>query len=455
MSGHGAAPTIGELARGLLGLAVAVGVFLALRAADFVDTGGPLFALGFLVVAGSVAGSLAAFLRLPRLTGYLLAGILAGPQGFSLLSVVEVKALSLINALALALIALQAGAEMTLPMLTRTARSVTSSAVAQILLVVTGTAAAFYLGRSHIPFAASQGTMVVVALALVWGVISLTRSPAVTLAVLSETRARGPVADFALGNVVLLDVLVLPLFALALSFTRAQLLGDPFDVGSLAHLGNELFASVAAGVSFGLIIALLFVIFQRERTLVIIVLAYAGTALCGYLRYDTLLVFVIGGFLVMNLTRNGPALIDTSEKLAAAVMIVFFATAGAKLDVQALVQLWPVAATLFLLRVVLTLVATRLGHVIARDPPMVRRYGWLSLVSQAGVTIGLATIIADALPGIGPPFASLAIAVVGLNELVGAVLFKFALGRAGEIPAGSSDQPADSVDHSLPSASKS
>lgn len=453
MSG-GPRPSGASLGAGLAALALATGAWAALRRSELVASeSNALFALGFLAVAGIVAGAVAAFAGLPRLTGYLIAGILAGPQGFGLLSSTDVKALSLVNALALALIALQAGAELTLETLKRIWRSVLFSSVAQIILVIGPMALVFFAAAPVIPFVQGYERGPLVALGVLWGVLMLTRSPTVTLAVLAETRAKGPLSEHALGVVVLLDVLVLPFFAAALAFARGQLVGASFEAHAFIGLGEEIFASACAGLTFGLVLALL-LWSTRERVLVLIVFGYALTAVSSYLAYDTLLVFVVAGFVVTNLTRLGQALIHTSERTAAAVMIVFFATAGAKLDIEALRQLWPVAVGFFAARVILTFVATRLGHVVARDPDVVKRGAWLGLVSQAGVTIGLATIVAEALPEVGRAFASLTIAVVALNELVGAVLFKLALTRAGEIPT-STAAPAgnDGGDASAPGGS--
>src|SRR6185503_7370025 len=114
------------------------------------EHGGPLFALGFLVVAGTVGGKLAALVGLPRLTGNLIAGILAGPEGFGLLDEKDVKALSLMNALALALIALEAGAEITLPTLKRVWKGVASSALAQVFIVIPLAGGAFFAVHKYI-----------------------------------------------------------------------------------------------------------------------------------------------------------------------------------------------------------------------------------------------------------------------------------------------------------------
>jgi Kef-type K+ transport system membrane component KefB len=433
-----ARPSPRRLLQGLGAVAIVVFAVLALRQLESIEqgtvVGGPVFSLGFLVIVGAVAGQVAVFARLPKLTGFLLAGICVGPQGFGLLSPSDVKALSLINALALALIALQAGAELTVIMLKRTWRSVLSSSLAQSLIVIPLTAIAFYAVSGFIPFLDGMDSTSVIAVALIWGTISLTRSPAVTLAILGETKAKGPVAEHSLGVVVCLDVLVLPLFAAAMAIARVQISGQAFDLSIFTHLGFELFASICAGTTFGLVIAALLRVITRERVFMVIVVGYAVTALSTFLRYDTLLVFVVAGFIVMNLTRFGHDLVHTSEQTSAGVMIVFFATAGAKLDLNALQQLWPIALAFFAVRTIATIISCRAGHALAKDPPVVKQLAWTAFISQAGVTIGLATIIADALPGIGKSLATLVIAVVGLNELVGPVVFTWGLKKAKEIP---------------------
>ena len=439
MSAQVTRPGILELARGLAALALVAGSWLALRELGLVkERGGPLFALGFLVLAGSVGGTAAAFLGLPRLVGYLLAGLAAGPAGAGFIHGDEVKALSLVNVLALALISLQAGAELTMPVLRRTWRSVGFSAIAQLLIVIPSLALLFWLLKPFIPFARELPTGALAGVAVVWGALSFVRSPAVTLAVISELRAKGPLTDWSLGISVVLDVLILPLFAVALGFARTQVLGEAFDTHLLVAMGDELFASFAAGITFGLLIGVLFRFITSERILLVVVLAYGVTALCGYLHYDTLFAFMVAGCVVSNLTRAGPALIHTSETTSGAVMIVFFATAGAKLELAALFELWPVVLALFAGRILASAIAARVGSRLAGDPPAVRDNGWWVLVSQAGVAIGLATVAAEALPGVGAPLASLVVAVVALNTVFGASALKLALGRAGE-PGGAKE----------------
>lgn len=74
-----------------------------------------------------------------------------------------------------------------------------------------------------------------------------------------------------------------------------------------------------------------------------------------------------------------------------------------------------------------------------------RQHAWLGLVSQAGVAIGLATIVAQAYPQLGAQLRGMLLALIAVNETVGPILFRRALAQSGEIEAAdSSTAPASS-----------
>jgi hypothetical protein len=83
-------------------------------------------------------------------------------------------------------------------------------------------------------------------------------------------------------------------------------------------------------------------------------------------------------------------------------------------------------------RAAVTWVGTRLSGRLAGDSPVLRRWGWSGLVSQAGLALGLSVLVAREFPSVGTGFRALAVATVAINEMIGPVLFKLALDRAGE-----------------------
>jgi Kef-type K+ transport system membrane component KefB len=147
---------------------------------------------------------------------------------------------------------------------------------------------------------------------------------------------------------------------------------------------------------------------------------------------DPLLSFLTAGFVVQNLSAQGEKLLHAVEQMGSIVFVVFFATAGAHLDLDLLQSSWQIALSLCAVRALATYFASRLSGAIAGDPVVIRRWGWSSMVSQAGFALGLSVIIARAFPQFGESFRSLAIATVAVNEMIGPILFKLGLDRAGE-----------------------
>jgi Kef-type K+ transport system membrane component KefB len=153
-----------------------------------------------------------------------------------------------------------------------------------------------------------------------------------------------------------------------------------------------------------------------------------------------MLAFMVAGFFVANFSQQGDKLLSAVERTGSVVYVVFFATAGAHLDLELVQQLWPVALFLGGVRILAVFGIHKLSSRLAKDEPIVRKWGWSSLVSQAGLTIGMAVVVERSFPTFGAGFRSLAIANVALNELVGPVLFKFALDRIGETGKGHQEQ---------------
>jgi hypothetical protein len=126
-------------------------------------------------------------------------------------------------------------------------------------------------------------------------------------------------------------------------------------------------------------------------------------------------------------------LVEVLHVMAVPVFVIFFAMAGADLRLQTFVAYWPMVLAVALVRVGLIYTSSTAGARIGRAEPVVVRYGWTGLVSQAGVALGLATIVADRLPRLGLAMQTLIVGIIAFNESVGPVLFRAGLDRAGEI----------------------
>jgi Kef-type K+ transport system membrane component KefB len=390
-------------------------------------------AVGFLLLAGTLLSDLVALIGMPHLTGYLLAGIIAGPHLLHLIDHESVTRLTSINALALALIALEGGAELKLDFLREGLRGLVWSLLLQtfaVLIVMTGV---FYLARPLIPFASELTPTMMLGAALLWGVMSITRSPSATLGILSQTRANGPIARFTLTFVMTSDVVVVVVLATALTLCRPLVEpGATFSAHAFHALGREILGSVSLGSTLGLVLVAYMRFIGKQLVLVFLALGFGMTEMLNYLSFDPLLTFMVAGFLVQNMSKQGEKFLHALQQTGGIVYVVFFATAGAHLDVPLLRALWPVALVLSGARALTTYGVGRLSSRLADDHPMVKRWGWSGLVSQAGLALGLAAVVSREFPAFGGGFRALAIATIALNEMIGPILFKFALDRTGE-----------------------
>jgi Kef-type K+ transport system membrane component KefB len=420
-------------------------LFVATRAVPEASEGvGVIAAVGFLLLAGTLASELVEAFGLPHLSGYIAAGVLAGPHVLHLLDHEVVERLSPVNTLALSLIALAGGAELKLDLVKRGLRSLAWSTLVQSAFVLTVMTGVFMGLRRMLPFASGLTLAALFGVGLLWGTLAVSRSPSACLGILAQLRPKGPLADFSLTFVMTSDVVVVVMMAGAVAIARPLIEpGATFTLAALGDLGHELLGSVALGTTLGLVLAVYLRVVGQHILFVLLVIGFGLSELLHYLRFEPLLTFLVAGFVVQNLTNEGEKLLHAVEKTGSVVYVVFFATAGAHLDIPLLQRLWPVALTLAGSRAVATWIAARISSRLANDPPVLRKLGWSSLISQAGLTLGLSVVIEREFPSFGKEFRSLAIATVALNEVVGPVLFATALKRAGE--TSSDEEPVISI----------
>lgn len=422
----------------LAAVAVPVALMLGLNAVESAAPFGAHAAmlLGFTVLTAYLAGALAAEIGLPRMTGYILVGTAIGPSALAVLDANMVDSFRTIDEIALALIALTAGGELKLGMLRRTLRSIVGITLGVLVVVLVGIGALIMIARPFVPLLATQPIGFSLALALLFGIWSANSSPDATIAVISETAAQGEVTETILGATILKDVLVIVSLAAALSITGP--LVDPGASFDASLLGRTAWEVAGAGLVGGLAGWGFSVYLERigaRSVLATLVFAYVLTLLAAGLHVELLLAAVAAGIVIENFSEAGDRLIHAIEGNAVVIFAIFFALAGATLDLSALARFWTVAVVLVGVRAALTWLGAHMGARAARAPAPVTRLSWLGLISQAGVTLGLALLVGRELPALGDDFVAIAMAIIIFHMLFGPVLLKVALVRAGETRA--------------------
>jgi Kef-type K+ transport system membrane component KefB len=392
-------------------------------------------ALGFALVAATLLSDLADRLRLPRLTGYLVFGLACGPYVASLLTPVMARQLQVVNGLAITLIALVAGLEINVtrlrsrlvPMLKFTGVTVGVSLAALFVL--------FLAAWPLLPLAPQATLMERLAFSGLVAMLVVSYSPTVTIATIAESRARGPLAELVLTVVVLADLTLIFVFALAMQFARTVSEMLPIeDVSLLSRLLWEVVGSLAFGALLGSLFALYLRFVGREVTIVLLGLCLLITSTASALHFEALLVALAAGLVVENIAPpRGDALRDAVERGALPILVVFFVAAGANLDLEALAQIGGMAVIIAVVRAIVIRLGTQAAQRVAQLDSSVASKAWTGLIAQAGVTFGLAAMVATEFPEWGPRVQTLVVALGALHVLAGPMLFRSALAQAGEI----------------------
>ena len=396
-----------------------------------------LLTFGFLILAAYTVGEVAAAAGLPKILGYLAAGLIFGPPGLGTLRADVVDALEPVSALAVALIAFLAGAELQWAEIRARGVPVLKMLSAELLIAFVGLATTLYLLHGFLPFLAEAPTREVVAFAVLFASVAIVHSPAVTLALLTETGARGPVARTTLGIVLVADIAVVLFFSASLALTRAIAPPAGGAAPPFWFVLWEVGGAVLVGAALGAGIALYLRFVQRELFIFAIIVAFFGAEIAHLVHVETLLMLVTAGFVAENAGGGrGEALRHAMERAAAPVFVVFFALAGAHIVPRAVMEFWPLVLPLVLVRIAGIWGGIQLGARWAGVPAAESRLVWMGLVSQAGVAIGLASVVAAVYPERGEQLRTLFLALIAVNESLGAVLFRRALVRSGEYTPG-------------------
>lgn len=394
--------------------------------------------LGFLLLAAYVTGKAAGDVGLPKVTGYILLGLLVGPGLFDLVTDAHLERLDPINDIAISLIALSAGGELRLRMLRKRGREIFGILSAEMVAVFVVVFLLVLALSGILPFTEGREWGVVATIAFVFGSIAIANSPSVTIAVINDTRSRGPVSSTMLSVTVAKDVIVVVAFAIAISVARSFLGDGAADdgMGLAPTLLWEVGGSILVGAGAGWLITLYLRHLGAHPVLFVLTAAFISAQLASLFHLEVLLLSLVAGLVVENVDpERGDDFVEAIEANSLVFYALFFSLAGAHIRLGELGGLLPFVAAFVLARAAAVWFGTRLGAGWAGAPETVRKYAWVGFISQAGVTLGMVSIVAREFPDWGSEIYTLFLAMVAVHELTGPVLLQWGLKKAGEIGA--------------------
>jgi Kef-type K+ transport system membrane component KefB len=404
-----------------------------------------LLSLSVALFAGLMLSRLAKLVKLPAVTAYLIAGILVGPCCLGKLGIsglgftsMESEVFSLLSEVALGFIAFSIGNEFRLSQLKKTGKQATVIGIFQAV-VTTLLVDAFLIGLHFL-----LGDKFPLPAAIVLGAIASATAPAATLMVVRQYKAKGPLTDILLPIVALDDAVGLVLFATSFGVAKALLSGK-IDVISVVV---EPLLEVVLSLLLGLVMGLLFSFFERffhsrsKRLSMSIAFLLVTVALSMmefhigrvHIAFSSLLVCMMLGTIFCNVCDFSEELMDRVDHWSAPLLVLFFVISGAELDLTVFTQL---ATVIIGIVYIISRSAGKYFGAFAsakavRCEPSIVKYLGVTLLPQAGVALGMAIKAAE-LGTQGEIVANITLFAVLIYELVGPMLTKIALTKAGDI----------------------
>ncbi|MBC8313019.1 MAG: cation:proton antiporter [Candidatus Cloacimonetes bacterium] len=397
-----------------------------------------LFAIGILLISGYLLGKLAEKLKLPVITGYIVAGILLGESIGSVIELEMVKSLRPITEVALGLIALAIGGEFSRAKLKIIGKEVLIIAILQILITFVLVSLVMILLGFNFEFS------------LLLAAIATATAPAATVAVVQNLRARGKFIDYLYGLVALDDAGSVILFAVIFAFIGtmiAKVNGSSIAGGILiANALWEIILSLLVGVLGGYILHKATRKRQNKSEIMIISLGivFLTIGIAHPLHISPLLTNIMIGATLVNLSPKNQRISRILGTLTPPIYAAFFTIAGTELQlgIFAKPEILFFGIAFVIVRMIGKYSGVYLGAISCKSDSNVKNYLGICMFPQAGIAIGLvlmiqaSPILANAssqIQNLATNMINIIIFSVFVNELIGPPLTKWAIIKGADL----------------------
>ena len=405
-----------------------------------------LLSLSIAMLAGLMMSRVTKRFNLPAVTAYLVAGILIGPyclgrlgiEGLGFISTENVESFSLISNVALGFIAFSMGSEFHLEELKKTGRQATVIAIFQAVV------ATLFVDIALIALHFAIPEKLPLSCAITLGAIATATAPAATLMVVKQYKAKGPLTNILLPIVALDDVVGLIVFAISFGIAKALELGH---VDLVSVLVNPII-EVAASIILGSVIGFLFHFTEQffhsrsKRMTISVTYVFLAVALSMLhfelgpvtIGFSSLLVCMMMGTIFCNLCDFADELMDRMDRWTGPIMVLFFVISGAELQFSVFAD-WAiilVGVVYIIFRSAGKIIGASISSKFMKCTPTIQKYLGITLLPQAGVCLGM-SLTALSLGAPGVIIRNISLFAVLIYELVGPLLTRIALEKAGEI----------------------
>lgn len=381
--------------------------------------------LGILVAAGLIGGRLANLLKLPSVSGYIVAGLLVGPSVFDFVKSTDVESLSIINDMALGAIAFTVGSEFLLKEMKSLGKKIAIITIAESLgAIILVFSVMYLLFKQSFEFS------------LVLASMAASTAPAGVIMVIRELKARGPIVKTLLPIVALDDAIGIIVFGLAISI--AKITSGIEKVSGIKMISApliEIFGSLMLGVVFGLILSYIAKRAKNRDELLSLVVGsiLLITGIASYLGLSPLLTNMMMGGVLVNTMQNSKRVFDLIGDFTPPIYLLFFAVAGSSLNLNVLSTVGAIGIGFVLARIIGKTIGAAAGSRYVKADSNVVKYLGLTLLPQGGVAIGLSMLVGKELPQFSSEIIAIILFSVLVFEIAGPITAKIAFIKGGEV----------------------
>lgn len=403
-----------------------------------------LLAIGLAILLGYVLGETVRKVGLPRVSGYIVAGLILNPQLTGLVSGGFVDSMGTVTDLSLALLTFAIGGTLAFASLKDLGKKILFIAVGEAqlsaLLVTAGSLVTLpFLLHESAGFAAT-----IVPLSVLLGALASPTDPSATLAVVRQYRAKGMVTFSIMASAALDDALGILNYSVGIMIAMILVTHHVAGVATILEPLLAIVGAVAVGALSGLAFRYVPTWLRGESSGLQIALLFGILGICfgvaSVLHLDQLLATMAMGITVVNFSppqERHKVFVLLEESVEPIIFIVFFTVSGMLLDVQVLIRYLPVVLVFVLFRTVGKLAGAYLGAKLGRASQAVRRYAGWGLIPQGGIVIGLALLVQQeaGLESISHILLNVIIGATVIHELIGPLTAKLAIMKSGEFEA--------------------
>ena len=409
------------------------------------QTASVFLSLSVALLAGLLLTRVVKLVKLPAVTGYLIAGVLIGPFVLGALDIPgigitaeQIEGFGLISDLALGFIAFAMGNEFRISQLKKIGKQATVIGIFQAL--ITTVVVDIVLIALHF----AMPDKLSIPAAIVLASVATATAPAATLMVVKQYKAKGPVTDILLPVVALDDAVGLVVFAISFGVAKSLNTGAVDIVSIVVEPLLEIVLSLVLGFIMGLLFTLCEKYFHsRSKRMAVSVTFVMLTVALSSLRFElggihiafsSLLACMMLGTVFCNICEVSEELMDRADRWTTPVLILFFVISGAELDLSVFAD-WAVVVVgivYILSRSIGKCYGANISARMTKCDPNIVKYLGITLLPQAGVALGMAIKAIELGPD-GAIVRNITLFAVLIYEIVGPFLTKIALTKAGDI----------------------